>query len=664
MSATLQPGDGRRSRAAGLPAVDARRPCCGAACRARPTRPSCASRPAPRSRSTPSATRACSTTRAATRSPSSRATASRRGDVLDDAIEIAATPDARPADDGPHVVTGPILVEGAMPGDLLAITVLETHARACPYGVISNRHGRARCAASCRAATGDVSVFTPVESSATGTSAACRSSRAASASIAFPLAPFLGIMGVAVGGRRAAALGAARRARRQHRHQPARRWAPRCTCRCRCRARSRTSATRTSRRATARSRSPRWRRRCASTLRFDVVPRGGGARRVRRARRAAGARRPSTWCRPGCDPDLDEAMRKCVRAAIALLAGALGPGRAPRLRVPVAPRPTSTSRRWSTMVCGVHARIRDGRLRRGEHDADERPGRAPAMRAFDGLRARDPATTTSTALDDLRSRPGPADDARRRRRPARRARRDQRVPQRPRRRRRPACSTASRHRAARRRLLADRRDLALRRRRHRAADAGVAAHRRALAHHRGARDRRARRLRPVGVAHGRRPALPGRVRGSARRACASPSRTCSRSRATGSARATRRGSRGARRERQHAPAVLDLLRGGASVRGIARTDEFAYSHRRRQRALRHPAQRRRCRARCPAARRAGRPPPSPPARPTSASPPTPPARSACPASLPGPVGAAHDARARARGRACCRSRRRSTRSAG
>ena len=35
--------------------------------------------------------------------------------------------------------------------------------------------------------------------------------------------------------------------------------------------------------------------------------------------------------------------------------------------------------------------------------------------------------------------------------------------------------------------------------------------------------------------------------------------------------------RGAARERQHAPVVLDLLRGGASVRGLARTDELAYS---------------------------------------------------------------------------------------
>ncbi|WP_129336186.1 AtzH-like domain-containing protein [Cellulomonas endophytica] len=35
--------------------------------------------------------------------------------------------------------------------------------------------------------------------------------------------------------------------------------------------------------------------------------------------------------------------------------------------------------------------------------------------------------------------------------------------------------------------------------------------------------------------------------------------------------------REARRERDHAPAVLDLLRGGASLRGLARTDELAFS---------------------------------------------------------------------------------------
>jgi acetamidase/formamidase len=38
------------------------------------------------------------------------------------------------------VVTGPVFVEGAQPGDLLKIETLEATPRV-PYGVVSNRHG-------------------------------------------------------------------------------------------------------------------------------------------------------------------------------------------------------------------------------------------------------------------------------------------------------------------------------------------------------------------------------------------------------------------------------------------------------------------------------------------------------------------------------------------
>ncbi len=41
--------------------------------------------------------------------------------------------------DGPHVVTGPIAVEGAEPGDVLKVEVLDLAPRV-PYGVITNRH--------------------------------------------------------------------------------------------------------------------------------------------------------------------------------------------------------------------------------------------------------------------------------------------------------------------------------------------------------------------------------------------------------------------------------------------------------------------------------------------------------------------------------------------
>ena len=115
-------------------------------------------------------------------------------DVLTDAIDIVATL-RRGLDDGPHIVTGPIFVDGAMPGDLLAITVLETSPRV-GYGVISNRHGRGALAGELPRAPGEVSVFTPV-SDGHGRLPVVEGG---SPSIAFPIAPFLGIMGVAVSG--------------------------------------------------------------------------------------------------------------------------------------------------------------------------------------------------------------------------------------------------------------------------------------------------------------------------------------------------------------------------------------------------------------------------------------------------------------------------------
>ena len=62
--------------------------------------------------------------------------------VLTDAIAVAASALPRePDEDGPHVVTGPIAVRGAKPGDVLAIRVQELRRRA-PYGLVSSRHGR------------------------------------------------------------------------------------------------------------------------------------------------------------------------------------------------------------------------------------------------------------------------------------------------------------------------------------------------------------------------------------------------------------------------------------------------------------------------------------------------------------------------------------------
>src|SRR5690606_5847719 len=67
-----------------------------------------------------------------------------KGDVLADAVAIAEGYDRTPRDfdaDGPHIVTGPVFVEGAQPGDVLKIETLEAVPRV-PYGVVSSRHGK------------------------------------------------------------------------------------------------------------------------------------------------------------------------------------------------------------------------------------------------------------------------------------------------------------------------------------------------------------------------------------------------------------------------------------------------------------------------------------------------------------------------------------------
>jgi len=118
----------------------------------------------------------------------------RREAVLDDAVELVATRE-RDADDGPHVITGPIHVAGARAGDVLAVDIIELLPRV-PYGVISNRHGRGALPGEYPRGDSNVSIF-----------AAARDGEGwiprrtgATADVHFPLSPFLGTMGVAVPG--------------------------------------------------------------------------------------------------------------------------------------------------------------------------------------------------------------------------------------------------------------------------------------------------------------------------------------------------------------------------------------------------------------------------------------------------------------------------------
>lgn len=118
--------------------------------------------------------------------------------VLDDAVRIAAEC-ARDEADGPHIVTGPIEVRGALPGDLLRIDVLDLAPRV-PYGVVSNRHGRGALAGEYPEGPGPVSVFAAVDERDGALVGVLPRSAGSDAVVRFPLAPFLGIMGVAVAG--------------------------------------------------------------------------------------------------------------------------------------------------------------------------------------------------------------------------------------------------------------------------------------------------------------------------------------------------------------------------------------------------------------------------------------------------------------------------------
>lgn len=141
-----------------------------------------------------------------------------RENVLDDAVAIAAEYNRTPRDfdkDGPHVVTGPVFVEGAQPGDVLKIETLEAVPRV-PYGVVSSRHGKGSLAVTADGSApagvsldevmppigtdgrstkdpmkyGNVSTFTAIEDGK-------GVMPFGEGKVRFPLRPFMGMMGVA-----------------------------------------------------------------------------------------------------------------------------------------------------------------------------------------------------------------------------------------------------------------------------------------------------------------------------------------------------------------------------------------------------------------------------------------------------------------------------------
>lgn len=126
--------------------------------------------------------------------------------ILTDSRDLAASAVVHDYDDdGPHVVTGPIAVDGAEPGDVLRVEVLSLLVRA-PYGFVSSRHGYGALPGEFPETPPDtgagpdreyhsVFVFSEVVEEAGRLHGVIPFGEGRAAR--FPLAPFLGLMGVA-----------------------------------------------------------------------------------------------------------------------------------------------------------------------------------------------------------------------------------------------------------------------------------------------------------------------------------------------------------------------------------------------------------------------------------------------------------------------------------
>jgi acetamidase/formamidase len=123
-----------------------------------------------------------------------------RHELLRDALEVFRALSHDPVHQGPHLVTGPVAVAGARPGDVLEAEVLALRRRT-GYGVISNRHQRGALPGeyplrppglSQDCPVPPVSLVATVDAQGRG-----RLPLGDGRALHWPLAPFLGIMGVA-----------------------------------------------------------------------------------------------------------------------------------------------------------------------------------------------------------------------------------------------------------------------------------------------------------------------------------------------------------------------------------------------------------------------------------------------------------------------------------
>ncbi|MGR5261929.1 acetamidase/formamidase family protein [Vibrio astriarenae] len=127
--------------------------------------------------------------------------------VLQDAVDITASDLEHDFfKDGPHIVTGPVKINGAKKGDVLKVDIVKLEPRV-PYGVISNRHGKGALvgeyprrkqqpnpSAEFPERYGNVSILSPIYKKGDKYFGKLASG---DKNIVFPLNPFMGIMGVA-----------------------------------------------------------------------------------------------------------------------------------------------------------------------------------------------------------------------------------------------------------------------------------------------------------------------------------------------------------------------------------------------------------------------------------------------------------------------------------
>ncbi|MFB9376829.1 acetamidase/formamidase family protein [Kineococcus gynurae] len=121
-------------------------------------------------------------------------------EVLTDAVRVARDVEHDPARVGPHVVTGPVAVRGARPGDVVSVTVEALDLRT-DYGIVSNRHGRGALPGEFPLdGVGPVSILARVDGDPVELRGSLPARPGSDARVRFPLNPFLGLVGVATPG--------------------------------------------------------------------------------------------------------------------------------------------------------------------------------------------------------------------------------------------------------------------------------------------------------------------------------------------------------------------------------------------------------------------------------------------------------------------------------